>query len=1023
MQPLQLKLTAFGPYKQCEVIDFTKLGDQKLFVISGTTGAGKTTIFDGIFYALYGSASGEDRSEVKGLRSHFADDATPTSVDLLFEMRGRTYRVYRQLPYKKAGNKSETPGKVELYEMIDGVETPLVDQQKTTEVATKIQALLGLTKEQFKQIVMLPQGEFQKLLTSDTANKEDILRKIFKTSKYNHMVDRLKEKRDAAQQDLRTAQTMQQHTIHAIKQNLPVREESALFAYIEQPYVSTKQLLALLADERAFYEEALPTQQDTYRAASTQYEKMRDERAASQRLNEDLAKYAQLKVTKQALIAQQPAIETLKQQCDDAKYAQQLEPYDQQYRKAVSALKELRTTEQTYDTALTQAEASVTAAKQQLQQATTARQQVPEIEAELQQLQPLLPVYKRVDALRATDAACKRTLAQAKEQYTKVQATYDEARTQYATEKQTYEQLVHASRTLTDVQQQLFEEKQRAEAYTNYAKVATEVTSFESRLEQATTTLQQATTQYEQLRAAWLGNQAYVLAQELVDGAPCPVCGSTHHEPHAVVQATVNDTQLEQARHDQDAAQRAYYSVMSQYDTAKAQLMQLQQKAQTVGVDVATRYDHERLNVLQQQFNTLNAQYNEAQQLYRTLTDREARMQQLERQRDEAAQTLQAAEQQFIQNDALLQQQLQQLPTQFETKQALEKMIQQLQVQKQQLETQFETARANVEAADKQWSIANNNVVHIQQQLTDAVRQQEEAEAQFKQRVLAHFTDGKHHYTTAKNHIPHIEQFTAQIEQYKQQCYANEQALQANAHYEGKSPIDLTQIDAQIEQLKTTYETLLAQYEQTKRYVQYATKIEEQIRTNAAQIEALEARATEIIHLYDLLRGHNEQKISFERYLQIEYLEQIIEAANERLRPLSNGQFILRRSDRLETRGKQSGLGLDIYDAYTGQTRDVKTMSGGEKFNAALCLALGISDMIQSYNGQVNIDTMFIDEGFGTLDDEALAKAIDTLIELQKSGRMIGLISHVSGLKEAIPAVLEVKKQKEGYSHTAFHMK
>lgn len=1023
MQPLQLKLTAFGPYKQCEVIDFTKLGDQKLFVISGTTGAGKTTIFDGIFYALYGSASGEDRSEVKGLRSHFADDNTPTSVDLLFEMRGHTYRVYRQLAYKKAGNKSETPGKVELYEIIDDVETPLVDQQKATEVATKIQALLGLTKEQFKQIVMLPQGEFQKLLTSDTANKEDILRKIFKTSKYDHMVERLKEKRNAAQQDLLTAQNMQQHTIHAIEQNLPMREDSQLFDYIKQPYVSTKQLLTLLADERAFYEETLPTQHQTYRAASAQYEKMRDERAASQRLNEDLAKYEQLKVTKQALIAQQPAIDTLQQQCDDAKYAQKLEPYDQQYRKTVSALKTLQATVQTYDTALTQAETTVTQAKQKLQQATTAREQLPAIDTELQQWQPLLPIYERVDALRKTEAACKRALTEAKAQYTKQQTAYDEARAQYQSEKQTYEQLAHASRTLADVQQQLFEERQRAEAYTNYAKVAADVKSFEREIERVTMTLQNATAQYEQLRAAWLGNQAYVLAQELVDGEPCPVCGATHHEPHAVAQATVNDEQLEKARHTKDEQQRVYYSVTSQYDTAKAQLAELLKKAQTVGVDVTIAYDHAYLNALQQQVNTLNAQHRQAQQLYQTLSERDALMLQLERQRDEAAQTLQVAEQQFIQNDTALKQYLEQLPTQFETKQALEKKIQQLQLQKQQLETQYETARTNVETAEKQWSIANNNVTHIQQQLTDAMRQKDEAEAQFKELVLAHFTDGKHHYTTAKNHIAQIEQFTTQIEQYKQQCYANEQALQANAHYEGKTPIDLTQIDAQIEQLKTNYETLLAQYEQTKRYVQATTQIETQIRTNAAQIEALEARATEIIHLYDLLRGQNEQKISFERYLQIEYLEQIIEAANERLRPLSNGQFILHRSDRLETRGKQSGLGLDIYDAYTGQTRDVKTMSGGEKFNAALCLALGISDIIQSYNGQVNIDTMFIDEGFGTLDDEALAKAIDTLIELQKSGRMIGLISHVSGLKEAIPAVLEVKKQKEGYSHTAFHLK
>ena len=168
------------------------------------------------------------------------------------------------------------------------------------------------------------------------------------------------------------------------------------------------------------------------------------------------------------------------------------------------------------------------------------------------------------------------------------------------------------------------------------------------------------------------------------------------------------------------------------------------------------------------------------------------------------------------------------------------------------------------------------------------------------------------------------------------------------------------------------------------------------------------------------MRGQNELKISFERYLQIEYLEQIVEAANERLKRLSNGQYYLKRSNRQESHGKQSGLGLDVYDAYTGQDRDVKSLSGGEKFNASLSLALGMSDVIQSYQGGVKIDTMFIDEGFGSLDDESLSKAIDTLIELQKSGRIIGVISHVQELKTAIPAILQVDKTKEGYSQTEF---
>src|SRR5699024_7294213 len=184
-----------------------------------------------------------------------------------------------------------------------------------------------------------------------------------------------------------------------------------------------------------------------------------------------------------------------------------------------------------------------------------------------------------------------------------------------------------------------------------------------------------------------------------------------------------------------------------------------------------------------------------------------------------------------------------------------------------------------------------------------------------------------------------------------------------------------------------------------------------------------EEELSTLTDLYDVTRGHNTLKISFERYLQIDYLEQIIHAANVRLVDLSNGQFNLILSDRQETHGRQSGLALDVNDAYTGQTRDVKTLSGGEKFNASLALALGMSDVIQSFEGNISIEMMLIDIGMRYLNEKSLTKSIDTLIELQKSGRLIGVISHVKELKAVFPAILEVEKTKVGYSKTEFKLK
>lgn len=240
---------------------------------------------------------------------------------------------------------------------------------------------------------------------------------------------------------------------------------------------------------------------------------------------------------------------------------------------------------------------------------------------------------------------------------------------------------------------------------------------------------------------------------------------------------------------------------------------------------------------------------------------------------------------------------------------------------------------------------------------------------------------------------------------------------------DGKEKIDLKEAQEELDGLKRDYERAHQILNESKNIEQICLDYLNKLQHIGQEIVDLEETSNQIVNLYNVLRGQNNKKVSFERYVQMGYLEQITEAANIRLKNLSNGQFYLQCSDRQESHGRQSGLSLDVYDTYTGQSRDVKSLSGGEKFNASLCLALGLADVIQSYQGNVRIDTMFIDEGFGSLDEESLIKAIDTLIDLQKSGRMIGVISHVAELKAAMPAILQVEKLKEGYSKTSIILK
>ena len=354
----------------------------------------------------------------------------------------------------------------------------------------------------------------------------------------------------------------------------------------------------------------------------------------------------------------------------------------------------------------------------------------------------------------------------------------------------------------------------------------------------------------------------------------------------------------------------------------------------------------------------------------------------------------------------------------------LNEKIKHIKDKKEQLERSWEEAQKGLQLGKERFAAAAVAVVHRSEAAAEAVSKKGSALQQYREALQKSEFESEENYQQAKMPEAARGELQRSTQQFRQALHtAEQQAKELREELSGKAKSDLSLLELEIGQLKAEYEAAFGEWNQTKDLKAAASGLTAKIIQASGKAAELEQQLNRITDLHDMIRGQNSLKISFERYLQIEYLEQIIQSANERLKNLSNGQFYLMRSDRQEARGKQSGLGLDVYDAYTGQTRDVKTLSGGEKFNASLCLALGMADVIQSFQGNVSIDTMFIDEGFGSLDEESLNKAIDTLIDLQKSGRIIGVISHVQELKAAIPAILEVHKSKEGFSRTKFVIK
>ncbi|RKJ69576.1 SMC family ATPase, partial [Butyricicoccus sp. 1XD8-22] len=311
MKPIKLTMRAFGPYKSEEIIDFTKLHDNRLFVISGSTGAGKTTIFDGICFALYGQGSGSDRKDTKMLRSDFAEDDVHTAVELVFEIHDKTYRVLRQLPHVKKGRKAATGEKYELFEIHeDCLEVAAVERQKVTDINQKIVEIIGLTYDQFSQIVMLPQGEFRKLLTSQTENKEEILRKIFKTNRYGEMAQKLEAKKQQAEQQLNKALVIKNSYIEQISGALP-RRDTYLFSVLDKQS-NIYQIQDALSEELSYYQEKIVEDYKIYEKAFELHKQKYDLFIANKTLNDRIDNYEKSVIKLSELQQQIPFYERMK---------------------------------------------------------------------------------------------------------------------------------------------------------------------------------------------------------------------------------------------------------------------------------------------------------------------------------------------------------------------------------------------------------------------------------------------------------------------------------------------------------------------------------------------------------------------------------------------------------------------------------------------------------------------------------------------------------------------------------------
>ncbi|MBB4824325.1 exonuclease SbcC [Sporosarcina luteola] len=1025
MRPIKLSMTAFGPYKGTEVIDFSELDNHRLFVISGSTGAGKTTIFDGICYALYGQASGEDRTDSRAMRSDFAEDSIQTEVELVFEVCGRRFRVIRQIPYTKMGNKRETPGRCELVELTNQGEIPAVDRQIVSEINQKIESLIGFTHAQFSQIIMLPQGEFRKFLTSDTDNKEVILRKIFKTEPYRLLVERLKSQRD----DLKVEWDRERHLFDGLLRQIPSivpYRESPLFHLVENEQPNIYQIVEGLEDELTYYVNEIVDKQKKYEGAYSRHTEVQTGYHAAKTINQLFDDLEQKEGLAERIRQKQPILEQKEKLLVQAERAAAIHGVELQYEELNKEWDIQRAASEKNKEEAERARVLFRAAENEKQKIEERRDEREQLQIDLTRLQSYLPMVMTLQKKERELHHAKERVESLEGKVSSISVGLYEKKDNVLQFADQIEKLEIEGMNYEEILDEWNELKTKTRLAFDYEQLQRELEMAKRLVDEQASQFELAQQDYQRIEQTWLDNQASMLAQALQDGTPCPVCGSLHHpakmggrEDHSI-----SKDKVESERKKVAELESSYRKQLATYEAIGHQVVGKKRQLDSLQVDSSYAELHAVQDSIEKQLNQLRENKSVLSELKKKWKETTVVLERLQSEKELIEKDLNDEKAALGKEQARYEQIRESIPIEFRDSTALEERINTLEKTKRELDERFSRVQQKYEESKEFVTKADAAEQFSKQALQQLGQRKKKAEERFKEALIETNFETVEDYKSAILSNEEREELKNAILDFKQKAHAtNEMIRSLTIQLEGKTKSDLTAIAAMTEELKRQYEQALQEYHASVEYEKSLRQSKEKLVKSSGDLVDLENKIGKINELYDLLRGQNRLKLSFERFIQIDYLDRIVASANSRLRELSNGQFELVRSDRQEARGKQSGLGLDIYDAYTGQNRDVKTLSGGEKFNASLCLALGMSDVIQSFQGSVSIETMFIDEGFGSLDAESLQKAIDALVDLQRSGRMIGVISHVEELKAAFPAILEVKKSKEGYSKTAFLIK
>lgn len=915
MRPLTITLSAFGPYASETVIDMKSLGKSGLYLITGDTGAGKTTIFDAITYALYGALSGSNRNPSM-MRSKYASADIPTFVELIFENKGKEYRVKRSPEYERPAKRGEgmisQGATAELY-MPDGSVIT-----KNREVTEKVTEIIGIDFERFVGIAMIAQGDFLKLIMASTAERIEIFRQIFKTNLYSNLQNTLKFEAKKCKDDYEKLNLSINQYVGSVlcaetdvlnfqlqkakEGNLPFSEtEELINKILSNDNEKEKNLLKIIEKNEKEQEELnkIITKANEVFNAKEKLENHENEQKNLQKTLENALKTLET--------AQKNAEKGKKTDEKIAKLKEKLKDYTE-LETLENKLSDLKKSNILY-----------------LEKQKNLLKDKEKFSKELTDKKARLEILKSVDAEKE-----------------KQQIKCDEFEALKTKVKTAYKYYKEHNLAEKDFNEKVF-------AYRLSAKKSDML--FET---------------FEQMNRAFLDEQAGILASELKEGKKCPVCGSTSHPSLAKIsQNAPSESELKQAKVDAETARKDAEQKSLESGKADAKAKELKKQTEIAVFEIIGECEFSKIKERIFEFSDeLKIKIDEAQKQLDELKEKASQKQNIE----------------------------EKIPT-------LEKENAENEKNLTELVGLISANSADIKNAEKELAKLKENLEFETLEKAQTALSALEKE---REQIQKEYDDAFENYNDLKSQNDVLE--------------GSIKALKAQI--KDAKDIDITKQNDHLEILKSEKSEFSETLSEIKTRISVNKSVIDALSVKSKELESAEKKRALVVSLSNTANGNlgGKQKIMLETYVQMNYFDRIIRRANTRMMIMTGGQYELKRSETANDKKSQIGLELNVIDHYNGSERSVKTLSGGESFKASLSLALGMSDEIMSSAGGIRIDTMFVDEGFGSLDDESLSQAISALMSLSESNRLVGIISHVAELKDKIDKMIVVRKDKSGGS-------